>query len=139
MVLKGGNMANEEEHLAAASGRGFISIIINGGDIKRMFHRIMEKVDKMAGELEALRTEVQNNANVTQSAITLLQGLKAQLDSAIASGDMSQVQALSDQLGASDVNLAAAVTANTPQEPQPAPAQARTPQAGQPTGSNNQR
>jgi hypothetical protein len=53
--------------------------------------------------------------------VSLLQGLKQQLDDAIATGDMSAVQALSDQLGANDVNLAAAIAANTPQQPQPAP------------------
>jgi len=79
----------------------------------------------MAGELQALQNEVANNNSVTQSAVTLLQGLKAALDAAIASGDISQVQALSDQLASQDQALAAAVTANTPTPPEPPAPQGR--------------
>lgn len=93
----------------------------------------------MAGEIDALAAEVSNNTSVQQSAITLLQGLKSALDAAIASGDMSQVQALADQLGTNDVALAAAVSANTPTPPTPPPApdqSGRGPQPGHPGGGS---
>lgn len=56
---------------------------------------------------------------LADSAITLLQGLKAQLDAAIASGDPAAVQAVADNLGAETDKLAAAVAANTPSAPTP--------------------
>jgi hypothetical protein len=67
--------------------------------------------------IDNLRTEVQENTNATQAAITLLNGLKQRLDEAIASGDMTQVQALSDELSGNTDALAAAVAANTPADP----------------------
>jgi len=67
--------------------------------------------------LENLGAEVAESKAVTESAIILLAGLKAKLDEAIASGNMSQVQALSDELSTSTDALAAAVSANTPAEP----------------------
>ena len=70
----------------------------------------------MAGELDALTAQVAKNAEVDQSAITLLRGIKAKLDDAIASGDPARVQALADSLGASTDELAAAVIENTPAE-----------------------
>lgn len=71
----------------------------------------------MAGELDELTANVATNTSVVGSAITLLQSLKALLDEAIASGDMSKVKALSDQIGANDSALADAITANTPATP----------------------
>lgn len=73
--------------------------------------------EKMAGELDALTAKVEENTSVDQSAIVLLNGLKQKLDEAIASGDPTKLQALSDALGASNAALAAAVAANTPAEP----------------------
>lgn len=75
----------------------------------------------MTTAIDALTAQVSANNDVIQSAITLLQGLKAQLDAAIASGDPTKIQALSDQLGQQDTALAAAVAANTPAAPPPAP------------------
>ena len=70
----------------------------------------------MAGELDLLKTRVAENTTVIGSAITLLQGLKAKLDEAIASGDPAALQALSAELGVQDQALAAAIQANTPLE-----------------------
>ena len=75
---------------------------------------ILTKEVTMAGELNELQQKVAANGDVTQSAITLLQGLKAKLDEAIASGDPAALQALSDSLGAQDQALADAITQNTP-------------------------
>ncbi len=65
-------------------------------------------------ELDDLKTAVAKNKDVVDSAIVLIQGLKAKLDAAIASGDPAALKALSDSLGAEDQALADAVAANTP-------------------------
>lgn len=78
---------------------------------------IIHKLNRMANELEDLKAAVARDTEVDQSAITLLNGLKAALDAAIASGDPAALQALSDQLGSNADSLAAAVTANTPAAP----------------------
>lgn len=92
----------------------------------------------MANEIQALRDAVARNTDTTQSAIALVQGLKTQLDAAIASGDMSQVQALADQLGQNDVALATAVQENTPRPTPPTPTPEPAPQAGQRTPATGQ-
>ena len=77
-----------------------------------------------------LQARVAANTEVTASAVLLIQGLKAKLDAAIASGDPSQLQALSDSLAASDQALADAISANTPADtsaPAPAPVEAPAP------------
>lgn len=71
--------------------------------------------------LDDLKAQVEANTTVDESAVALLQGLKAKLDAAIASGDPAAVKALSDQLGASTQRLADAVAANTPAEEPPVP------------------
>lgn len=68
----------------------------------------------MANQLDALKTQVEATKTVSQSAIVLLQGLKAKLDEAIASGDPAALQQLADDLGANAQALAAAITTNTP-------------------------
>lgn len=64
-------------------------------------------------DLTALTNEVNENNDAVQSAILLLNGLKASLDDAILSEDPAAIQALADQLGAQTDALAAAVVANT--------------------------
>lgn len=77
----------------------------------------LQKGYEMAGELDKLEADVAAEASVVQSAITLLQGLKAALDAAIASGDMSRVVAVNAQIEAQTQALADAVAANTPPTP----------------------
>lgn len=71
--------------------------------------------------LDALNTKVADLETVEASAVTLLQGLKAALDAALALGDpaaiVTAVQSVSDKLGADTQTLADAVTANTPAAP----------------------
>jgi len=69
----------------------------------------------MSAELDTLTAEVAHNTDVEQAAVALLQGLKAQLDAA--GTDPVALKALSDQLGANDAALAAAIVANTPAAP----------------------
>lgn len=74
---------------------------------------------KTMAALDDLAREVAELTSTTDSAIALIEGLKAKLDAAIATGDMDEVQALSDSLSAQTDRLAAAVAANTPAEPAP--------------------
>lgn len=69
--------------------------------------------------LDDLKANVAKNTDATAAAVTLLGNLKTALDAAIASGNMDQVQALSDAIGKNDDALAAAVTVNTPAAPTP--------------------
>jgi hypothetical protein len=78
---------------------------------------LTRKVNVMAGELDALQAQVAKNADVIDSAITLIKGIKAKLDECIASGNPAALQALSDALGAKDAELATAVAENTPSQP----------------------
>jgi len=64
-----------------------------------------------------LQAQVQQNITVEGSAVTLIQGIAAQLAAAIAAnnnGDSAALPALQSQLQASATALAAAVAANTP-------------------------
>jgi hypothetical protein len=63
-------------------------------------------------ELDELTKQVAANRDVTQSAITLIAGIKARLDEA--GTDPAKLQALRDDLAAQDQALAEAVAANTP-------------------------
>jgi hypothetical protein len=81
--------------------------------------RIERKLDALAhqeniimADLTALTAEVAETTAVEQSAITLIQGIAAQL--AAAATDPAAVQALADQLSSGAAGLAAAVAANTP-------------------------
>ena len=82
----------------------------------------------MAVTLADLQAKVTAQNTVVNSAITLIQGLKAQLDAAIAANDPAQLQAISDALGTQDTALANAVASNTPGAPATPPA--GTPPAG---------
>ena len=64
-----------------------------------------------------LQAQITQNTTVEASAVTLLQGLAAQLEAAIAAsnnGDSQALPALQAQLNTSATALAAAITANTP-------------------------
>lgn len=78
---------------------------------------VLERLNDMANELDDLKAAVAANTTVIGSAIELLQGLKAKLDAAIASGDPAALTALSAELGAQDQALASAIAANTPTAP----------------------
>ncbi len=80
---------------------------------------LIQKGILMASALDDLTAQVTANTSAEASAITLLQGLKAALDAAIASGNPAALKALSAQLGTSQTALAAAILANTPAAPTP--------------------
>lgn len=80
---------------------------------------ILTALGTIMADLSALQAEVQNNTSVEQSAITLLNGLAAQL--AAAGTDPAALAAIVTQLQTNDAALAAAVAANTPAPPPPPP------------------
>ena len=69
----------------------------------------------MGADLTGLTAEVTRNTTVDDSAIALLNGLAAQIESLKA--DPVALQALADSIRTSSDNLAAAVVANTPAAP----------------------
>lgn len=73
---------------------------------------ILKLLKEEAMTLDELQTQVAANTSVESSAITLIQGIAAQL--AAAGTDPVKIQALSDKLKASATSLATAITANTP-------------------------
>jgi hypothetical protein len=81
-------------------------------EIHSMVTALTQGAQEMASDLSELTAQVEANSTVDQSAITLLNGLKAQLDAA--GTDPAALQALSAQLASSSQALADAVSANTP-------------------------
>ena len=67
----------------------------------------------MAKTLDDLILDVTAQTTVVQSVLTLINGLKTQLDAAVASGNMAKVQQIADALEANTATLANGVTANT--------------------------
>lgn len=87
-----------------------IELVVNA--INAVLPTLVKGQTQMAGELDALTTQVAANTTVEQSAVTLIQGIAAQL--AAAGTDPAKLAALSASLKTSADALAAAVTANTP-------------------------
>ena len=88
----------------------------------------------MALDLTELRAAVAENTAVDQSAIQLLTTLLDEVESL--KGDPAAIQALVDDLRASNVTLGAAVAAGTPADPAPTPdpvPEEPTPDPGPPT------
>jgi hypothetical protein len=73
--------------------------------------QILAQGASLMADLAALQAEVTKVVGVEQSAITLIQGLSAQLKAALASADPAALQAVIDQLDAKTTELAAAVAA----------------------------
>jgi hypothetical protein len=71
------------------------------------------RVEAMAAkEFEALEAQVEENTSVEESALTLIQGIAAQLEAA--RNDPAAITAMATRLRSSADALAAAVEANTP-------------------------
>lgn len=71
----------------------------------------------VSANLLALENQVAQNVSVEGSAVTLIQGIAAQLQAALNNSDDAALPALVSQLSASATSLAAAVAANTPAAP----------------------
>lgn len=84
----------------------------------------MAKIDD---EIAALQAEVTRETDVVASAVTLINGIQARIDAAVAAASaagatdaqLASIQAVSDSLKTNDDSLAAAVVAGTPAAPTP--------------------
>lgn len=76
------------------------------------FAALTNLLENIMALLDALTSQVAQNVSVEQSAVTLIQGLAAQI--AAAGTDPAALAALQTQLNTSATALAAAVAANTP-------------------------
>lgn len=82
------------------------------------------RVNAMAGQIEALRAAVEAQRTVNESAISLIHGLHEKLAAALADDDLSEVEAIVEDMKANVEALAAAVGANTSAPVVEAPAEA---------------
>lgn len=73
----------------------------------------------MSAEMDTLSTQVTQTDTVIDSAVTLLNGIAGQIQDA--AGDRTKSLALAAELKTKSDALAAAVAANTPSQPPPAP------------------
>ena len=71
--------------------------------------------------IQDVQAEVTSQTDVVNSVVTLLNGLKAQLHAAIASGDPTAIQAVADGIAANTQALSDAAVANTPAATPPLP------------------
>lgn len=79
--------------------------------LARLEATITEQGALMTQQMQKLRDEVQRNNTVTQGALTLISGLRQQIQDAI--DDPAAMQQLVDSLATQDNNLAAALVQNT--------------------------
>ena len=84
-----------------------------------LLEKILQREEEMSLELDNLTVQVAKNVEDEGSAITLIQGLVAQIQTLIAEiaaqkEDPVKIQALTDALKTSADSLAAVITANTP-------------------------
>lgn len=94
-------------------------------DILSELVTLNKRIQRMSQEFDDLKAAVAKVTSVDQSAVLLLQGLKAKIDELVANGTVSpaDLAALSASLGADTQGLADAVSANTlPPAPAPEPA-----------------
>jgi hypothetical protein len=96
--------------------------------IEHLLEQLVQLEETEVTQMDDLNTEVAQNTDAVQSAITLMNSLSQQLKDAVASNDPAAVQAVIDQLDANTNELAASVAANTPAAPVPPPEPAPPPQ-----------
>lgn len=104
-----------------------VDFLFNGilgelADIKAKVHQLIRQGGIMSQQLEDLKAAVAQEGTVVQSAITLLNGLSAQL--AAIKDDPAAIEQLAADVQAQAAALGSAVAANTVAEPpstEPAP------------------
>lgn len=83
-----------------------------------VIQRILEEVLNMSVALDRLKQEVAESKTVTESAVTLIQGLRSKLAEIVADGtDPEEVAQLANDLDAATASLAVAVAAGTKVDP----------------------
>lgn len=88
-----------------------------GEGVLHILRALQGKIENMATTLDDLVQQVTDEGTVIDGAVTLLDGLKAQLDAA--GTDPAKLQALSDSIAASKQKLADAVARDTSGQPVP--------------------
>lgn len=91
-------------------------------ELKRIFHLLQKQerqIEHMAYDFTTLEAAVAEETTVTQSAITLINGIADQIAAAVAAANadpavQAQIQGYADQLKSTADSLSAAVQANTP-------------------------
>lgn len=71
-------------------------------------------------DVQALTDEVARQTTITQSVLTLIQGLLTQIQTGIDAADLAAIQSAVTAFRANDDALAAAVPVSTPAAPTPA-------------------
>lgn len=107
---------------------------LDEGRLADAVESLSERITRMALDLTELRAAVAENTAVDQSAIQLLTTLLDEVESL--KGDPAAIQALVDDIRASNDTLGAAVAAGTPADPAPTPdpvPEEPTPDPGPPT------
>jgi hypothetical protein len=84
-----------------------------------LLSRLLNQEKNVMSALDDLTAQVTANTSAEQSAVTLIQGLAAQIAAAVNTEDSAALESLAQQLNTSATALAAAVTANTPAAPTP--------------------
>lgn len=85
-----------------------------------------EVLPNMQADLTTLKEQVAKTTTIEQSAVSLIQGIAQQLSDS--KEDPEAIQGIIDSLNASATSLAAAVTANTPQQTDSSPSSETSPQ-----------
>jgi len=81
-------------------------------EIRVCVHNLERKVNHIMAILDPLAAEVTETKTIIESAVTLIEGIAAQLEEH--KNEPAEIQRLADELNASSDALAAAVQANTP-------------------------
>lgn len=88
-------------------------------ELNDLLTRIYKQGEKIMASLDALQKAVAAEDNVIDSALTLIQGMADQIKNL--TPDQAAIDALAADVQAKSDALAAAVAANTPAAPAPAP------------------
>lgn len=137
-LLHGFILARIEEQLAQINSK----LVLMQGRLDAIFRIAQEEMEEMTAlddQITQLQQDVANETSVTQSAVTMINGIAQQIQDAVQQAlsqgaTQDQLQALTD-LGTAISNqstaLAQAVQQNTPPAPSPGPTppQGRGPQA----------
>jgi len=99
---------------AAAALERVAAALKTAPEISKKLDVIINQEVRMAGELDTLKAAVAAENTVIDSAIVLLNGIKAALDAAIAANDPAALAALSAEIAAKTQVLSDAVVTNTP-------------------------
>lgn len=119
-------LGDDAPHLAQQSWYGWVTNTLTA--ISKQNLQILALLQQEERQIVAtqqtmtdLQNAITNNNTVVGSAVTLIQGIAKQLADAVASSDDAAVENLVAQLNTDAHALAAAVAANTPAAPAPAP------------------